>query len=116
LLTLITLIVGDTLAILFGLLDQDSLSPILLTNVIALLISLSALFLMRRGRVQIAVVIVLAVVFASITYTNAMVFQSIRTPNILSYFTLIPLADLLLGRRAMNILTAICVTTIALIF
>jgi PAS domain S-box-containing protein len=116
LLTLIVLIAGDTLAILLGLLDQDSLAPILLTNLIALVISLSALVLMRRGYVQIAVVIVLAVVFASITYTNAMVFQSIRTPNILSYFTLIPLAGLLLGRRAMNILATICVAAIALIF
>jgi len=115
-LVLITLIVGDSIGIILGILDQNALAQILITNAIALVASLLVLGLMRRGHVTIAAFILLAMLFAALTYMNAFVFQSIRTPNIMTYFVLIPLAGLLAGRRNMNILAVICVLTISIIF
>jgi PAS domain S-box-containing protein len=116
LLILTTLLIGDTVAILLGLLDQGALATILLTNAIALTANLICLLLMRRGYVQVAAAIILTIVFALITYTNAVIFQSIRTPNVLTYFVLLPLTGLLLGRRGMNTLAAVCVVAISIIF
>jgi PAS domain S-box-containing protein len=112
----IALVCADSILVLLGVLDQAALAQILLTNAIALAINLSALLLMRRGQVKLAGLILLVVLFALITYTNAFVFYSIRTPNIMTYFALIPLAGLLVGRRNMNLMAAVCLVTIGVIF
>jgi diguanylate cyclase (GGDEF)-like protein len=116
LLALITLISADTIAILLGLLDQDTLAPILIANTIALAANLGILLLMRRGQVRIAALLVLLISLLLITYANAVIFQSIRTSNVMAYFVLIPLNGLLLGRRNMNTFAALCIVTISGIF
>ncbi len=116
LLVLITLLVADLGAILFGILDQDASSPIVITNTIGLAASTGILILTRRGYVRVAAYLLLVVIFVLITYLNAVVFESIRTPNVMAYFALIPLAGLLLGRRSMNLLAALCVATISGVF
>jgi len=116
LLTLLALIVGNSIAILIGVLDRSALVQILLSNAIGFAIGLAALQLMRRGYVRASAAILLALIFLEVTYTNAFIFQSIRTPNVMTYFALIPLAGLLLERRNMNILAALSVITISIIF
>ncbi|MEZ4729704.1 MAG: response regulator [Caldilineaceae bacterium] len=115
LLTLIFLLAADSIAILLGILDQDAVGSILVINAVGLLIACGTFLLMRRGYVRIAALILLGALFVLITYTNASIFQSIRTPNTASYFVLIPLAGLLVGRRNMNIFATICMMTIAIV-
>lgn len=113
---LIFLILADSIAILIGLLDQDALGSILITNAIALLVNLIALFLMRYGYVNVASFILLGMLFSLITYINGFIFQSIRTPNIMTYFALIPLTGLLMGRRNMNRVAILSISTVVIIF
>lgn len=113
---LIFLILADSVAILIGLLDQDALASILITNAIALLVNLIALLLMRYGYVNVASFILLGMLFSLITYINGFIFQSIRTPNIMTYFALIPLTGLLMGRRNMNRVAILSISTVVIIF
>lgn len=70
-------------------------------NIVALVANVGALFLMRRGYVKLAANLVLLFLFSAVTYSNIVVFGSIRAPSTLAYFVLVPLAGLLLGKRAM---------------
>jgi diguanylate cyclase (GGDEF)-like protein len=115
-LVLIVLLSVDSLLVLFGLLDQDKVAPILSANALGLVINVGALWLMRRGHVRFVASVLLLVLFLLGTYTNAFVFHSIRTPNIMTYFAFIPLAGLLLGRRNMNYFAILCILTIGVIF
>jgi len=115
-LTFIILLVADSVAILVGLLDQNAVAPLVITNSVGVIINLLAMWLMRRGQVQSATIILLAAIYFLITYLNAIVFQSIHTFNVIAYFVLIPLVDLLLGRRSMNIFAILCIGTISIIF
>jgi diguanylate cyclase (GGDEF)-like protein len=115
-LTLIVLLSMNSLLVLIGILDQDALAQILLANVLGLALNIGSLFLMRRGQVKLAALILCIILFALFTYMNAFVFHSIRTPNIMAYFALIPLAGLLLGRRNMNLVAVLCIATISVIF
>lgn len=115
-LILITLITGNSLFIIFGGLDQEALVPILSANTVALLVNFIVLLLMRNGHVKPAALILLGLLSVLVTYTNAFIFQSVRTPNITAYFALIPLAGLLLGRRQMNMLAVLYIVLILVIF
>lgn len=113
---LTTLILADSVGILVGILDQDKNQTILLSNLFALITNLVILFIMRHGYVKVATIIMLSIFYILITYLNAIVFQSVRTFNVIAYFVLIPLVGLLLGRRSMNIFAALCIVTIGSIF
>ncbi len=115
-LILVTLLAADSIGILLGILDQNAMAQILLANTLGLIVSLLVLFIIRRGYVTVAAFIILTMVFVSITYINAVVFQSIRTPNIMTYFVLIPFVGLLAGRRNMNWFAALSIVTISVIF
>lgn len=112
----ILLILLDSLGVILGLLDQDAPLLILSENIVVIVTSLVLIGLMRRGYVKMAALVLLGISFVIITYTNAFVFQSMRTPNILAYFILIPLAGPLLGRRNMNIIAIVSMATIGVIF
>lgn len=114
--SIIFLIIADSIAILVGLLDQEAITSILITNTIALLVNLIALILMRSGYVNIASFMLLGMIFSLITYINGIIFQSIRTPNIMTYFALIPLTGLLVGRRNMNRVAILSIVTVMIIF
>lgn len=68
LLMLSTLIILDSIGIVIGLLDQDAMAQIIMTNAIALMINLATLRLMRNGHVKIAAIILLASLYVLITY------------------------------------------------
>lgn len=112
----VALLVADSIAILIGLLDQNAIVPLVIANSVGVIINLLAMWLMRRGRVQSATIILLSTIYLLITYLNAVVFQSIHTFNVIAYFVLIPLVGLLLGRRSMNIFASLCIGTISIIF
>lgn len=113
---LTALIIIDSVGIIIGVLDQDKNQKILLSNAFALIANLVILFIMRRGYIKIATIIMLAIFYVLITYLNAIIFQSVRTFNVIAYFVLIPLVGLLLGRRSMNIFATLCIATIGIIF
>ena len=113
---LMGLIVANSIAILLGLLDQENMASILTTNGVALLALSSIWLIMQFGYPKFAAFILLAVLYMLITYLNAAIFRSIRTPNVLTYFALIPLAGLLLGRRNMNRIAVLCIITVMTIF
>jgi PAS domain S-box-containing protein len=115
-LTLISLLSADSILVLLGILDEDAMGQIMLANSLGLAVNLLALLLMRRGQVRLAGLLLVGVLFALITYGNAFIFRSIRTPNILTYFALIPLTGLVLGRRPMNLLAGLSIVTIVAIF
>jgi len=116
LLLLITLILANSAAILVGWLDQANMVLILATNGIALVAFCTIWLIMRMGYVNTAAFILLAILYILITYINAIVFRSIRTPNVMTYFALIPLTGLLVGQRNMNRVAMLCIVTIGIIF
>jgi len=113
---LIGLITANSVAIFSGLLDQNNMGAILSANSIGMLALFTIWLIMRAGYTQTAAFILLLVLYILITYINAVVFQSIRTPNVMTYFALIPLTGLLMGRRNMNRVAALCMITISMIF
>jgi diguanylate cyclase (GGDEF)-like protein len=115
-LAIVVVLSTDSLLILLGVLDQVKAVQILLANAFGLVISVGTLWLMRRGQVRTAGLILLILFYSVGTYMNAFVFRSIRTPNIISYFAFIPLAGLLLGRRNMNFFAVLCIATIGVIY
>lgn len=88
----------------------------LAADLVALAIGVGAWLLMRRGFVKEAALIFVITLFIVPTYLNVVVFQSIRSPNVISYFALIPLAGLLLGKRSMNIFAILCILVVSIIF
>lgn len=74
------------------------------------------LLLVRHGYTRIAAFILIGVLFVLITYTNAFIFQTVRTPNTATYFALIPLAGLLVAQCNMNLFALLCMATIVVIF
>lgn len=111
-----SLILVNSFAILAGVLDEENALAILTANGIAL-VALGIIWLiMRTGYLSIAAFILVLILYTLITYINATVFESVRTPNVTTYFALIPLAGLLLGRRVMNQIALLCIVTICIIF
>ncbi|MFN8493246.1 MAG: response regulator [Caldilineaceae bacterium] len=88
----------------------------LIADLAVLVIGLGAWHLMRQGLVRIAALIFVITLFIVPTYLNVVVFQSIRSPDVIAYFALIPLVGLLLGKRSMNIFAGLCIIVIFLIF
>lgn len=116
LLSLMGLIVANSAAIVSGLLDQGNMVSVLRTNGVALLALLCIWLIMRVGYTKVAAIVLLIVLYLLITYLNAAVFRSVRTPNVMTYFALIPLAGLLVGRRKMNFIAMLSIITIGVIF
>ena len=94
----------------------ESIAVLFTINVAMLAISLICMRWTRKGHVRVAAYVVLLVFFGVATYANSFIFQSIRSPGVMGYFVLIPLAGLLLGKRAMGQLVALCVLAIWVIF
>ena len=81
----LTLLIGiDSIAILIGVLDQGTNQKVLLSNALALVANFVILFIMRRGHIKIATIIMLAILYILITYLNAVIFQSVRTFNVIA--------------------------------
>src|SRR5215212_5328731 len=75
-LTLLALLISDSIGILAGLLDQAALGQILLANTVGVATNLSVLLLIRWGYVKTAAFLTLTVLFVLTTYMNTAIFQS----------------------------------------
>jgi len=83
-------------------------------NRVAVVLLLVALIIVWLGHLKTAALIVLMTLFTAAAYLNIMIFQTIRSPDVMIYFVLIPLTGLLLGKRAMGWLSTLCIATIFL--
>jgi PAS domain S-box-containing protein len=72
--------------------------------------------LAHAGQFRMAAVTVLATLFLIPTYLNFVIYQTIRSPDVWVYFILIPLAGLLLGRRAMLYFALVCLFTLLALY
>lgn len=85
-------------------------------NFIVIGLMLIALLSAWLGRLKTAALIVLLALFNAAAYLNIRVFQTIRSPDVMIYFVLVPLAGLLLGKRSMVWLSLSCVVTTLLTY
>lgn len=115
-----TMIWVVTIAIIFLLiqlpfsgLPSSTVTTIVISDLIALASVIVAWLLLRRGHLRTASMMVLLMWFGAITYAIVTIFQGIRTPIVIGYVIVIPLAGLLLGRKMMNIF--VTMTIIALV-
>lgn len=97
-------------------LRDDSSNFFLIPDIAALIVALIVWLTMRRGLFRLAASMLITALFILCTYMNVVIFQSIRSPNVIAYLALIPLVGLLLGRRVMNIFAASCMVIISAIF
>lgn len=82
-------------------------------DLLSLVVIAGALFLVHDGHVRVAALATIFFLFSAVTYANIDIFV---TPSILAFFVLIPLAGLVLGKRAMFYLALLSMMTIGLIF
>ena len=83
---------------------------------VSLTIGLFAWALLKRRHVRAAATIILLVYFSALLYATLVVFKTVRTPAIIYYVVLIPMAGLLLGRRAMGYAVALTCTALVVTF
>jgi PAS domain S-box-containing protein len=83
---------------------------------VSLVIGIFAWVLLKRRYVRAAATIVLLVYFSALLYATLVVFKTVRTPAIIYYVVLIPMAGLLLGRRAMGYAVALTCTALVVTF
>jgi len=88
----------------------------LIADVTGLIVIVIVWLTMQSGFFRLAASILITTLFIIITYINVVIFQSIRSPNIMAYFAMIPLVGLLLGRRNMNFFAGLCMLVISAIF
>ena len=83
---------------------------------ISLIIGIFAWVILKRRHVHAAATIILLVYFSALLYATLVVFKTVRTPAIIYYVVLIPMAGLLLGRRAMGYAVALTCTALVATF
>lgn len=115
-LLLTVLILANSIGVIGGWLDQQNMVGILSANFTGILALGAIWIVVRVGRIKTATFLLLAILYILLTYINAVVFRSIRTPSVMTYFALIPLTGLLAGRRQMNWMAVISILTIGAIF
>lgn len=96
----------------FSKLPLDVVVTILITDSVQLAIFLGAWILLRRGYVRAASTIILTIFFAGLVCANLIIFQTVRTPIIIGYVIVIPMAGLMLGRKAMSLFVALSCATL----
>ena len=95
--------------------EQEKLTLIALNaSVLAICVGIYAVA--RLGRVRIAAIMLLAIVYIGTMAPALLIFGTIRAPNILGFFVLVPLASLLLGKRATFIAVAVSVASVTAVF
>lgn len=72
--------------------------------------------LARRGQIRLAALGLVACVYLGSALPTVFMFGTIRAPNITGLFVLVPLAALLLGKRAIYYVVALCIATVLVIY
>lgn len=91
-------------------------SAFVLTNLTSLAVIACALLMVYFGYVRFAATIAVFFLFIAVTYANIRIFGNARSPNLLAYFVLIPLAGLILGKHAMLRFSVLCIAAVVGIF
>ncbi|MFN8468175.1 MAG: histidine kinase dimerization/phospho-acceptor domain-containing protein, partial [Caldilineaceae bacterium] len=81
-----------------------------------LALSIGAWVLLRRRHLVAASTIILLMIFGALLYGSLVVFQTVRTPLIIAYIVLIPMAGLLLGRKIMGVFVALSCSALFTVF
>lgn len=89
---------------------------LLLLNTSVLLLCVGILLLARMGRVRMAALALLLIVYIGAMAPSLFVFGTIRAPNIVGFFVLVPMASLLLGKRATFVAVAVSVMSVVTIY
>ncbi len=112
------LVFATVVMIAFCLLPLSTLPPttmaaLVVADILVLSLCVSAWLLLRNGHQRTAALIVLVVFFGAQLYASLAIFQTVRTPMVTGYLILIPLAGLLLGRKAMSVFVALaCISQV----
>lgn len=93
--------------------SQQFSFSLFLIDLLSLVVIVWGLFLVRYGYVRTAALATIFFLFSAVTYANIDIFVN---PSILAFFVLIPLAGLVLGKRAMFYLALISMMAIGIIF
>jgi PAS domain S-box-containing protein len=91
----------------FSQLSGDVKRTLVLGDIVQLAFLATARYLLYRRHLRLASSLILGIFFAGLVYANLLVFQTVRTPIIIGYVIVIPMAGLLLGRKAMSFFVAI---------
>ncbi len=86
------------------------------TNAFVIAICFAGLHFTRRGFVQQTAVVLTVVLFGVAGTVSLVVYKTIINPAIMTYFILIPLAGLLLGKRAVTLSALLAVVSVCLIY
>lgn len=105
-----------TAIIPFSSFEGEVLLAVLVGDLLLLGISIFGLIMLRLGYINTAAYIMLLSLFLIAAYANVGVFRTIRAPIIIIYLLVIPLAGLLLGRRAMFIFVALTYLNLIVVF
>ncbi len=102
-------------ALPFGALPMEVRISLFWIDASAAIVLLCIIGMVRLGYIRAASLLFLLFIYVATITPSAFVFQSIASPGMLGFFSLIPLAGLLLGRRAMMVwvwISAISLTVI----
>ncbi len=103
-----------TIPLPFSAMDPSTKLRFLILQSASFLPLFGALYLIRKGRLQIVAYFFLILVYGETVYSHIIVFQTIHEPSIIGYFVLIPLAGLLFGRKTMLGFVTLSVATVSL--
>jgi PAS domain S-box-containing protein len=92
------------------------MAAIVIADILVLSVCLCAWILLRGGHQRTSALLILLAFFCAQLYASLAVFQTVRTPMVTGYLILIPLAGLLLGRRAMSVFVALACIAQILVF
>jgi diguanylate cyclase (GGDEF)-like protein len=111
----IPLVIG-IITMALGIGKPDIRPALLAANTLDLIANLVAWQLMRRGFIKMAAFLALGALFLVVTYLNIVLFQSIRSPDVLVYFIIIPMTGLLISRHSMKLVALLCSLILGVIF
>ncbi len=104
------------LSIPFSSSSPEGARTLIILDLIGLMLCAGLFFLARTGRVRLAALGLIAIVYAGSALPAFFIFKTIRAPNTAGFFVLVPLTALLLGRRATYHIVGLSAATVIVIY
>ncbi|MBW7882895.1 MAG: response regulator [Caldilineaceae bacterium] len=105
-----------TISIPFSHLDWQQRITLTGTNLVVLVFCVALWLLARSGHVQWAARALVVAVFLGALLPSMLLFGTIRAPNVIGFFVVIPLTALLLGKRSMLVVVYLTVMSLFVLF
>lgn len=99
-----------------GVVPEALFAPLLVVDCIGLGINVGCWLLVRKGLVRLSAFLLVITFFFLTAYANLAIFRSIYSPVAFVFFTLIPLANLLLGKRGMILVALYSIVVLVMTF